>query len=88
LFQHHFSTCFFEVLTFFEIKIFGDVTLYLMMNIVWLNIREELNLYQHCCDNLKYRKVHLLVYGKLQITLRAILSCKIRLFTSWRRIWS
>jgi len=88
LFQHHFATCFVEVLTLFEIKIFGDVTPFLLINAVWLNFAEERNLHQHCCDNLRSRKVHLLVYGKLRFTLRATLSCKSRLFTSWRRIWS
>jgi hypothetical protein len=88
LFQHRFATCFVEMLTFFKIKIFGDVTPCLLINAVWLNIREELKFHQHCCDNVKSRKVHPLVYGKLRFTLRAILSCKCRSFTSRRRIWS
>lgn len=88
LFQHHFATCFVEVLTFFEIKISGDVTPCLLINAVWLNIREERNLHQHCCDNLGCRKVHFFVYGKPRFTLRATLNYKSRLFTSWRRIWS
>ena len=63
LFQCHFATCFVEVLTFFEIKIFGDVTPCQLINTVWLNIGEVLNLLQHCCANLKSRKVHLLIWG-------------------------
>jgi hypothetical protein len=59
MFKHHVAACLIKVLTFLGIKISRDVTLCLLINTVWLNMWEELNVHQHCCDNLKSRTVHL-----------------------------